>query len=80
MRMTPAFGSKAVVNVPFEGYYLMGTYLLTGESRTTYSEAVKPYIEAMLNKRVVVRLHADKVVSWDHRKLGVPSTRPAPSG
>jgi hypothetical protein len=30
----------------------------------------------MLNKRVVVRLLVDRVVSWDHRKLGLPSTRP----
>jgi len=25
----------------------------------------------MLNKRVLVRLHAERVVSWDHRKLGM---------
>ena len=31
----------------------------------------------MLNKRVAVKLHIDKVVSWDHRKLGMPSSRPA---
>ena len=36
-----------------------------------YSEEMKPFVEAMLNKRVVVRLHADRVVSWDHRKLGM---------
>ena len=30
------------VNVPFKGYYFLATYLLTGEQRTTYSEAVSP--------------------------------------
>jgi PPOX class probable F420-dependent enzyme len=35
-----------------------------------YSEEMKPFVEVMLNKRVGVRLHASKVVSWDHRKLG----------
>jgi PPOX class probable F420-dependent enzyme len=38
-----------------------------------YSEEMKPFVEAMLNKRVVVKLHVDKTVTWDHRKLGLPS-------
>lgn len=41
-----------------------------------YSEPMKPFVEAMLNKRVVVKMHVDKVLSWDHRKLGMPSTSP----
>jgi hypothetical protein len=28
----------------------------------------------MLNKRVVVKIHVDRIVSWDHRKLALPST------
>ena len=35
-----------------------------------YTEEMKPFVEMMLNKRVGVRLHATKTVSWDHRKLG----------
>ncbi|HWE65819.1 MAG TPA: PPOX class F420-dependent oxidoreductase [Acidimicrobiales bacterium] len=42
-----------------------------------YSEEVKPFLEAMLNKRVAVKLHVERTVSWDHRKLGLPATRPA---
>ena len=34
--------SKLTVDVPFEGYYVQATYLLTGEQRTTYSVAVDP--------------------------------------
>ena len=34
-----------------------------------YREELRPAVEAMLNKRVGVRLHVDRVVSWDHRKL-----------
>jgi phosphate-selective porin OprO/OprP len=34
--------SGVFVNVPFEGFYVMGTLLLTGEVRTTYSEAIAP--------------------------------------
>jgi PPOX class probable F420-dependent enzyme len=42
-----------------------------------YSEELKPFVEAMLHKRVVVRMEIERVVSWDHRKLGLPTTRPA---
>ena len=42
-----------------------------------FSDDLKPFLEAMLHKRVAVKLHADRTVSWDHRKLGLPPTRPA---
>ena len=38
-----------------------------------YTEELKPFVEAMLNKRVVVKLHVNKIVTWDHRKLGLPA-------
>jgi PPOX class probable F420-dependent enzyme len=44
-----------------------------------YSEDLKPIVEAMLNKRVAVRVTRQRVRSWDHRKLGMPSTG-APAG
>ena len=42
-----------------------------------YTEELRPFVEAMLHKRVVVKLHVDRIVTWDHRKLGLPPTRPA---
>ena len=42
-----------------------------------YTEDMKPFVETMLHKRVVVKLNVERTVSWDHRKLGLPSTRPA---
>lgn len=44
-RMRPAAtgaGSAFDINVPFEGYYVQATYLLTGEQRTSYSQAIDP--------------------------------------
>lgn len=41
-----------------------------GRYQAPYTEEMRPFVEAMLNKRVVVRLEVDRVVSWDHRKLG----------
>lgn len=37
-----------------------------------YSDEMRPFVEAMLNKRIVVKLHVDRTVSWDHRKLAAP--------
>jgi PPOX class probable F420-dependent enzyme len=36
-----------------------------------YSDEVKPLVEFMLHKRVVVRVDATRTRSWDHRKLGM---------
>ena len=35
-----------------------------------YTEEMKPFVELMLNKLVVVKMNVQKVISWDHRKLG----------
>ena len=42
-----------------------------------YGDEMKPFLEAMLHKRVAIKLHVERTVSWDHRKLGLPTTRPA---
>jgi PPOX class probable F420-dependent enzyme len=44
-----------------------------------YSEEVKPFVEAMLTKRVIVRIRGERTRSWDHRKMGMASTG-APAG
>ena len=44
-----------------------------------YDESLRPMVEVMLNKRVAVRVKADRIRSWDHRKLGMGSTG-APAG
>jgi PPOX class probable F420-dependent enzyme len=38
-----------------------------------YSDEVRPLVEMMLNNRVAIRVKADRVRSWDHRKLGLPA-------
>jgi PPOX class probable F420-dependent enzyme len=42
-----------------------------------YTDELRPFVETMLNKRIVAKLVVDRTVSWDHRKLGLPPTRPA---
>jgi PPOX class probable F420-dependent enzyme len=36
-----------------------------------YTEDLRPFVEAMLRKRVAVRFDATRTRSWDHRKLGL---------
>ncbi|TSE01033.1 PPOX class F420-dependent oxidoreductase [Skermania sp. ID1734] len=38
-----------------------------------YSEEMRPAVDAMMNKRVAVRVRPLRVRSWDHRKLGLPA-------
>ena len=37
-----------------------------------YNDEMKPFVEVMLNKRIVIKLNVDRTVTWDHRKLGLP--------
>jgi PPOX class probable F420-dependent enzyme len=43
----------------------------------SFTDDLKPFVETMLNKRVAIKMHVERTVSWDHRKLGLPPTRPA---
>ena len=45
-----------------------------------YTKEMRPFVETMLHKRVVVKLHVERTVTWDHRKLGLPATRPTGAG
>lgn len=38
-----------------------------------YTDDQRPAVEALMNKRVMVRVDVDRVRSWDHRKLGLPA-------
>ncbi len=49
--------------------FQLGVSVFERYQGVAYSEEMKPYVDAMLHKRVLVKLHTDKVVSWDHHKL-----------
>lgn len=42
-----------------------------------YSDEMRPFVETMLHKRVVIKVIVDRTVTWDHGKLGLPPTRPS---
>jgi PPOX class probable F420-dependent enzyme len=68
LRGVELVGTAEIVEAP-ERMWEMGVNLFE-RYQGTYTEEMRPFVEAMLHKRVVVKLHADRVVSWDHRKLG----------
>lgn len=39
-----------------------------------YTEEAAPAVEALMRKRVAIRIRPRRIISWDHRKLGMPST------
>lgn len=39
-----------------------------------YTERARPMVEASVRKRVAVRVIPERIRSWDHRKLGLPSS------
>jgi len=41
-----------------------------------YTDEMKPFVEIMMNNRVVVRVEPTRVRSWDHRKLGLDHMEP----
>ncbi len=48
-----------------------------GRYYAPYTDEMLPFVEVMLQKRIVAKLHVDRTVSWDHRKLGLDPIRPA---
>ncbi|MEZ5209657.1 MULTISPECIES: pyridoxamine 5'-phosphate oxidase family protein [unclassified Gordonia (in: high G+C Gram-positive bacteria)] len=37
-----------------------------------YTDDLRPAVDAMMHKRVAVRIVTDRIRSWDHRKLNLP--------
>jgi len=73
LRGVELVGRAEIVEEP-ERMFGLGVSVFERYYGATYSEDLRPFIETMLNKRVVVQLHVDRTVSWDHRKLGLPPT------
>jgi PPOX class probable F420-dependent enzyme len=39
-----------------------------------YTDEMAPFVEALIRKRVAIKVNPKRIVSWDHRKLGLPPT------
>jgi PPOX class probable F420-dependent enzyme len=43
-----------------------------------YTDDLEPMVHAMLRNRVGIKMHVERTVSWDHRKMAVPGAPGAP--
>jgi PPOX class probable F420-dependent enzyme len=73
LRGVELVGRGEIIDDP-ERMFQLGISVFERYQGGKYTEEMRPFVEVMLNKRVVVKLHVDRVVSWDHRKLGMSTT------
>ncbi len=73
LRGVEIVGRAEIVDDP-DRMFELGISVFERHQGMEYREELRPIIEQMLHKRVVVKIHPDRYVSWDHRKLGLPST------
>jgi PPOX class probable F420-dependent enzyme len=64
-------GTAAIIDDPASDEYWAAGVSVFERYQGPYSEDMRPFVEAMMNKRIVVRVDAGRVRSWDHRKLGM---------
>lgn len=70
LRGVEMVGTAEIVEEP-ERVFQLGISVVERTSGVTYTDDMKPAVEMLINKRVAVKIHVDKYVSWDHRKLGL---------
>jgi len=72
LRGVELVGHAEIVDDP-ERMFELGISVFERYQGIEYKDELRPIVEQMLNKRVVVKINVERVVSWDHRKLGLPS-------
>jgi len=64
-------GSAVIVDDPSDERYWAAAVSIFERYQGPYSEELRPFLEQMMNKRIVVAIAPARVRSWDHRKLGI---------
>jgi PPOX class probable F420-dependent enzyme len=68
LRGVEMVGRAEIVEDP-ERLFALGTQTYARSSGVPYTEERRSAVEGLINKRVGVKIHVEKYVSWDHRKL-----------
>jgi PPOX class probable F420-dependent enzyme len=79
LRGVEIVGRGEIIEDP-DRIFELGISVVERTTGATYTEEMRPAVEAMINKRVVVKIHAEKYVTWDHRKLGLGAMPAPPQG
>jgi PPOX class probable F420-dependent enzyme len=64
-------GMAAIIDDTSADEYWAAAVSVFERYNAAYTEEMRPHVELMMNKRVVVRVDPVRVRSWDHRKLGL---------
>ena len=64
-------GVASIIDDPADDEYWAAGVSVFERYQGPYSEEVRPFVEVMMNKRIVVRVDPTRIRSWDHRKLGM---------
>ena len=64
-------GMAAIIDDPSSGEYWAAAVSVFERYQGPYAEEMRPLVQQMMHKRVVVRIDPVRVRSWDHRKLGL---------
>jgi len=72
LRGVEIVGRAEIIDDP-DRMFELGISVFERHNDVQYTPEMKPFVDQMLNKRVVVKIVPERYVSWDHRKLGLPS-------
>ena len=64
-------GTAAIIDDTADERYWAAAVSIFERYQGPYTEDLRPFLEQMMNKRVVVAIIPARVRSWDHRKLGL---------
>jgi PPOX class probable F420-dependent enzyme len=64
-------GTAVLLDDPAADEYWAAAVNIWERYQGPYTEDVRPLVEMMMNKRIVVRVDPRRTRSWDHRKLGL---------
>jgi len=64
-------GTAVLIDDPTSEEYWAAAVNIWERYQGPYSDDVRPFVEMMMNKRIVVRVEPQRIRSWDHRKLGL---------
>jgi len=67
-------GTAEIIEEP-ERMLELGISVFERHNGVVYTPEMRPAVEQMLHKRVVVKIVPQRYVSWDHRKLGLAPMR-----
>jgi PPOX class probable F420-dependent enzyme len=64
-------GTVTLIEDPASAEYWAAAVSVWERYQGEYSEQMRPYVEGMMHKRIIVRVDPVRIRSWDHRKLAM---------